>query len=117
MIALSERYSLQLIHEYAPTENSEQEEAETFYNYLARMTERESTIRDNFGDLNAKVERKEQRDTHYIDHFGLGAEMRDKRCYIATSTTKTYFTSTPSSKNRSSVNGPGSAQIKQPKMK
>ena len=70
---LNKRYSLQMIHGYAPTANSEEEEAETFYEDLitARRQEKAQFVIIT-GDFNAKIGKKEQGDTQYIGHFGLG---------------------------------------------
>lgn len=73
IITLNRRYSLQIIHGYAPTGSSDNEEAETFYEDMIKARRQEKT---QFviitGDFNAKIGTKEDGDTHYIGHFGLG---------------------------------------------
>lgn len=72
-ITLNKNYSAQIIHGYAPTGSSEDEEGETFYEGLgqARRPE-ESQFVIVTGDFNLKIRTIEQGDTRYVGSFGLG---------------------------------------------
>ncbi|XP_072397950.1 uncharacterized protein [Diabrotica undecimpunctata] len=72
VIALNSRYSLQIIHGYAPTGNSTDEETESFYEDLTTARNQEkSHFVIMTGDFNAKIGTKEEGDTQYIGRFGL----------------------------------------------
>lgn len=74
VLRLNKRYTVQLIHGYAPTSGSDDEEMEAFLENISRALELEkSHYRIISGDFNAKVGQKQATDPDNIGSFGLGA--------------------------------------------
>lgn len=65
-VTLNTRYSLQIIHGYAPMRNSEDENAEIFYENLKDKKKHFVKIT---GDFKAKTGTKDQEDPHFIGQF------------------------------------------------
>lgn len=73
MIKISNRYTLQIIHGYAPTSSAEDEEADQFYEDITNARKLEKAYYTVItGDFNAKIGRKKDGDTEHTGNFGLG---------------------------------------------
>lgn len=73
VIQINNRYSLQLIHCYAPTSMAQDEQIEQLYEDIAHAKNLENTQYVIVsGDFNAKIGRRQPGDSKYIGYFGLG---------------------------------------------
>lgn len=73
VIRLSRRYSIQIIHCYAPTSTASDESIQQFYEDITRAKNSENSHYVIItGDFNAKVGKRESNDTKYVGNFGLG---------------------------------------------
>lgn len=73
ILRLNNRYSIQLIHGYAPTSQTEDQEMETFLEDLSKaMTSHKTHYKIISGDFNAKVGQKCSSDSDGVGKFGLG---------------------------------------------
>lgn len=77
VLKINKRYTMQIIQAYAPTSNSEDEEAEEFYEDLSTtIKDEKSHYKLVMGDWNAKIGEKTEDDTEHIGKFGLGTRKK-----------------------------------------